>query len=1661
MTKQELEEDINIGDVLNFKTIDKDFVGKVESFGETGVKIISLDSNKPKRISYDLIKEYDFEVSISYNDTSEVIKQKSLEIKEIQNTKKTNLIENTQISDVNSFLSNMFKKSNYEEVGLNFDEVFKSIKGSLSSEMQSEMSKIKSWLIDAKKCHEDGYEHSRIRKIFTQFEKLSENMIPEIFILKGALNFEYGLKSSIMDFEKGQDYQRAFYAAEFFNSETEILLKYAINSVNLGISDNYICDWILQYSISSGRKDVAKFIYDKEEEKRKIAIFCIYNESDVISELPNKSDIGIEENVLYLQEFLQKETFDMSKIDELIIIDIDKLHEEKINDVQKTYLNGEITYFNQERLFGSIGEVFFHIRQVSDVKLQNFLLKTNINKIRKLNVKYVLGRTRQGRIAADDIQLINQNETSDENQNLTGKIVEYNQFDFYGIIIHEGKSYRFNFNQVTDIVLSKLLDLTYDKLPIYVVFDLSNVGGKKIAANVRYALDIPREKATELIKKKIITPEELEKRNLFVQNSKNINKESDISLDYEPLIPIESSIDVGINKLSSSLENAVDNFYFEVARQAEQYEKNLDKAIQNYRIAIDKGQNLSSSVLNLALIYSRLENKEEALNILAKYKFELDYGRYLNTKIAVLSKTIEAKYGDELLSSYDEMLRITKNPDKVYLLKVSKARALYLLDKSKEAETICKNLLAKNRDENQKKTLLVMLCNIKIKEKEFNIAKEIADKILEINPEDAFAKSVINNSLCEKIEEIEADIFDYIGGTGVSSFITEKLEQLSLITQIKKANMIDNDNRFIGSEDEADSIINAFFDNQRTLGNDNQKADNRFTIASLIRQIIDKSYENNISIKNNKRFNEKTYLENVAFGALYYGNSRLYTSELSKNVDTSRYCYLEAAKIFKDFDNIHPCWYSAILSYFITFFKPEGESIKQFQITKFRDSDLGYEEVLKNVFEYKIQNIPGFIIGLFDYFEYDEKNRSTILELIFDSKNKDSILEYMKNVFDIETETDYLSYFNKCLGQYLNLRQMFIKDLDSAILNIFTYGVFSQYCDQIKESKFLTFLNSTDKLIVEHILDIFNKVRKYKESPDFGYKSDLLKDVEEKRQNIDGYIQANATKFGWEIISKRIESLNSKFYIESKSLYSATPQIEIDFVHDTVNINTEKNQVDITIVITNKSNVQDADNAAISVLSDKAELIVSDELATNFIKGDGIRNEKLYSFKLNPSILKEKILPVTVSVSYQYNKTMTEIETNLVSQTLSIPLEKIEFEEIDNKFEKYKDGAQVEDDSMFFGRDKDIEQIIGEICDPSGKVHSGKSLALYGQTRTGKSSLLYHLAKKLREINSDKNIIINIGSLGELDLSGSLYDFLYTLLDALEVELKDNHFQLYEKLIENDIDVSPDRLSIETYQIQFNKIFKDFCRFVELNYNVLVMIDEFTYVYDWIRQEIMTDRFMKFWKAFIQNNGIYAIIIGQDHMMKFVSDPRFTNDFGSTVKNKVTYLSENDAKALMEQPILYRHNGIVETRYKEGALDRLYELTSGSAFLIMKLCAGLVEYINNEIRFPYITKAYIDGYLKKNLSSFDEASYFEPQYSDKSSLNAIDVINKNKEILKKIAKESSRKEWASYEKVVLTDEDKEIIQNLEERDVVIIEEEQRCKIKVVLYKEWLLAKYGE
>jgi len=92
MTKEELLEDVLIGGIVKIYTeSDETFEGTVTDFGESGLKITLLNSNKAKRIMYGRITEYDIE------DTQEISSAITTTIVDIaKNVSEDNAVANSE-----------------------------------------------------------------------------------------------------------------------------------------------------------------------------------------------------------------------------------------------------------------------------------------------------------------------------------------------------------------------------------------------------------------------------------------------------------------------------------------------------------------------------------------------------------------------------------------------------------------------------------------------------------------------------------------------------------------------------------------------------------------------------------------------------------------------------------------------------------------------------------------------------------------------------------------------------------------------------------------------------------------------------------------------------------------------------------------------------------------------------------------------------------------------------------------------------------------------------------------------------------------------------------------------------------------------------------------------------------------------------------------------------------------------------------------------------------------------------------------------------------------------------------------------------------------------------------------------------------------------------
>lgn len=398
-----------------------------------------------------------------------------------------------------------------------------------------------------------------------------------------------------------------------------------------------------------------------------------------------------------------------------------------------------------------------------------------------------------------------------------------------------------------------------------------------------------------------------------------------------------------------------------------------------------------------------------------------------------------------------------------------------------------------------------------------------------------------------------------------------------------------------------------------------------------------------------------------------------------------------------------------------------------------------------------------------------------------------------------------------------------------------------------------------------------------------------------------------------------------------------------------------------------------------------------------------------------------------------------------------------DFEEIHNPYAPYAESGIVEDERMFYGREELIQNIARAIQNAKTK-----SVVIYGQKRAGKSSILHHLKKKLQ---TDKSLLVldwgNIGSIrDQSSQTPLLYQILWGILEQLQFTIEDKIDEGFPSL---ELALPP--CSLEFYShpdpiTYFKEIFQRYKRKTSKssdwrNVRIVLLIDEFTYIFDWILNGEISASFMKNWKALLQENYFSAVLVGQDYMPKFKL--RFPNEFGTTQDERVTYLRQEDAIRLIDEPIrIGGRQG--KSRYREQAIETIFALTAGSPFYIQIVCNRLVEYMNRK-RAKFVTEAdvkQVQNDLITGNNALDIGKFDNLINSGDTSADAISDEEALK-ILTTIALNSPtglcNRSNIACETRILVDE---ILRDLVNREVVE-QRDQNYRIRVELFKEWLVA----
>lgn len=1746
MTKEELLEDVQVGDVVKIYTESAEtFKGTVTNLGESGLKITLLNSNKAKRIMYGRITEYDIE------DDEDIASANTATIVDIsKNDVESDVAENNEETDYKEVVAEKIEaKTSIQfdrnrifdvvEAGFDLDVIREEWVSGLESEQKRKYNRIADILNYAKKVNEYKLDGDRVKRVIAEYKKLTSD-ITAMNVFIALIYHEFNdVNTAVEYYHKGGAYDIEFQLSLVYGYGD--LFEKAILAVEYNKENELVVKWLCEYAVKNNDFAVLSHVINHCEIYLKKALLYWYIDKPEFQMVPDKEDLSSNANIIYLKNL---NTMNAGKNDthiKTILSNVVRSEDEKSTAViekKDAVYKGIISYYNKNGGNGVIknsdgGSIYFYIKQVKDLDLQR-ILATEANYKRK--VTYTRGINFKGEIAADSIELDGVEDVViiEPEYEYEGFFEDYDIYKNMGKIRSGNKVFNFFFDAVKDPLLyAEILSRPYSVLDLTIKFNARDYKSKKTKKSSKIAYDIcgvkeySQQQIDDFISQRYVTRKEvdewlgvapekntgyfrateyepLEGTIIGNEDRREVKKTSGISVAErkescsEYSLKEKEAVDIllataGENPFSKLKKDNSGRKYFQEAHRYMTGVKDisgrivgidLEKAEIYFIKAIEACEQVNSAVANLSNnVYIQLggDYVVKGLQLLEVYGCMFPEDKLTDMRIQLIDKSGNLEALELIYQS--AIPRVNKKSKALHYM--SKLAGVYFKRKEWDEAVQWFNKSIRFIDKNKKefsqyfilrKGIMRSLIISNYNAGNESIANEQAHKYIELAPEDIVIKSIIEgvykvNDNAEVIEEFSELIEENIGLTHINLFVKNRIEEMNLDSEIKVKNLLE-DGIFMGTQPKAASILDAILDPKNRSVNEEAKSNQYLAGAKLIRQILDRDEEIDTD-----KFNEQRFLFFVAEGTCSYANSRLYRKELIDNLDVARYFYMQPITVFDDSDKFRASWAVATIRFIQTYFesiddiRQDGSFIYQ-RIKDFASCDETLQELLKKTL---LSDVQEFMLGMIELLTYNSRIKKNVLKCLYQGQYNKEIIERLNKILigdGIVPKTlgDFETLWNKASSKYFSKRKQILKLIDETIDSLFVVGQLQANLDKYQEEYSLLSFNKTDTEYFGDLLSIFKHISKYNEISEFDYKAVKLKSADDDCKNLVEKISDYPTYVSYEKLINLLERIREQVLVESGVLYkNSEPQLSVSLSGDS-SVEEDARIVRVPIAFTNKSNVQDADNVQISIAGEGVENINDSQLSKGILRGDGRAKEELVTFRITEGVLRSQEFSVEIVVNYQYHTSMSETQETTAKFVLSVPLYSgSKFDEIDNKFEDYKNGSEVKDETMFYGRDRDIENIISQISGDDGRILQGRCLALYGQTRTGKSSLLYHLEKRLRSINPIGNIVVNIGSIGEQGLTNDdITDFLYAILDGIQYEIKSNHQELKEKLNDLDVIINADRLleDREHSQSFFNKSMTDLCRALEIQteqYSIILMIDEFTYIYDWIRQGSMTDRIMQFWKGFIQKHGIFAIIIGQDHMKRFVEeDPQYTNAFGSTNLKKITYLSEDDAKKLMYEPIMMLdENKEFVSRYNEDALDRLYELTSGSAYLIMIVCAGLVDYLNT-IHSGHITKAHIDDYLRKNLVSFDER-FFEPQYDDKSEVEAdkkLNAVNQNKKILLRIAQLSNKKEWTPLQSVVQTEQDKKTIESLQLRDVVIVENNDRCKIKVSLYKEWLLQKYG-
>lgn len=1048
--------------------------------------------------------------------------------------------------------------------------------------------------------------------------------------------------------------------------------------------------------------------------------------------------------------------------------------------------------------------------------------------------------------------------------------------------------------------------------------------------------------------------------------------------------------------------------YSNTYNKAKKYhiDKNYDKAIEYYLKAIEKNEKVESAIKDLGMLYAYLYKSSDDKSVADEYRLKAI--ELMKEYIGELSNNISTQY--YLENFYYSVRDYESFIDVVNRLTGEKE---ILNNKSKLSMLLYKKAVA-----------LVQL-------NDTQEAIDVIEETLSIDPTNqaalrlqALIESTPNSE--ELLAEITAAEFDSLN-TGISDFIQQTLDSYDEYAGVPP------------------KIIESGIFNEVTLNE--------------IRKVIETAGKARPRERAKYLLTEGKLLLDVdpsnisklrSVMARYCNAMALNHISDYSSIDITRFYYNEAFSLEEDYRKnatqialylmTHCCTFTELIN-MSTKSPSVDDALERIISTEF---DLRKWESILSIFLYNRDISAQIISKLYSNIHFRSQAiralKHIVQKEISTSVSKDEFVEIWNKARDIRIR-DYKNVVAQV--KYIG-KSSTIEDVANQLLGL----------KEIKKDWMTALDVSRINIIINNIVPALQTY----------IKSSGYRNKEANKNNANGQVQQlieeineGPTKLSYESMLPLLKRINQLITISFNEIIKMSePKILIKLLSAETVVN-EGNEVSIQISISNHKDSSPIKEVSVGIENtDLISTLEGSEILYNAIEGGESQIFKL-RIRVSEEVLKQKAAALNVHCKYKNGNEQAE-SSSLQTLRLYSPTE---YGLIDNPYAPIADGGPVPVDSrMFYGREEFISNIVDAIIkSPS------KQIIIYGQKRCGKSSVMLHLKKRLLDTGKTFCIFFSIGEIiNNLTEASFYYKILRTIQTDLEFAELDGFcesippFHLPNFADFKSEDEENPLNTFTKYMVKFKLACKQTPDWEDKS--LVVMIDEFTYLYTEIKKGNISPSIMKQWKAVTQNERAQfsVVLVGQDVVPSFKKEDYARNAFGVIQDIRLTYLKETPARDLIEKPIL-DENG--NSRYIGDAVAKIIEYTSRNPYYIQIFCARLVDYMNAN-KIISVTEA--DVVDVANSFIYGSEALVEDKFDNLIRAGETEDLQEYPEteilqVLKQVSLNSKIVGFCNRNDInALADRDREdaILRHLVDREVLELRGENNYKIQVKLFQEWLL-----